>query len=264
MIKKTLIASMVALAALNIFNSCEKEDKDAVTIDQFQAGIVKIKGSDGKTYEAVDMGFPSGTLWATCNMGATSPEQNGNYYAWGETETKTSYSIDNYKWYADRDQYKITKYCTNDERGYIDHIVGKIDKKTALDSIDNAVIVNMGSNWNMPTMTEYKELLYRTTCRWCKLNGVYGYMFTSTEKGYTDRSIFLPMGGQFDEDTNDFIGKFGFYWTRTIYSGETYSASVLQMDHKTADNITVTNTRRERYLGLPVRPIANKYLLGIN
>lgn len=253
---------MAVIATVNLFSSCEKEDKDAVSMEVFQAGLVRVEAKDGKTYEAVDMGFPSGTLWATCNMGATSPEQNGDYYSWGETETKSEYSVENYKWYYDRDQYKILKYCTNDDRGYVDYTPHKIDRKTALDSIDNAVIVKMGDNWDIPTLTEYRELLYRTTVRWCKLNGVYGYMFTSKEKGYTDRSIFLPMSGQFDEDTNDFIGKFGFYWTRTIYPGETYSSAVLQMDHKTGDNITVTNTRRERYMGLPIRPIANKYSLN--
>lgn len=260
--KKLFFASIAITLVAGVFNSCEKEDPDAVSMEVLQAGIIKIEGKDGKTYDVVDMGFPSGTMWATCNIGANSPEENGSFFAWGETKPKAVYSMDTYSMYYEGDAYKILKYCTNDERGYVNKEQKAIDNKAALDSVDNAAIVIMGNNWNIPTTQEYSELMYRSTKRWCKINGVYGYLFTSTEKGYEDRSVFFPMSGQNDGDSNEFIGKFGFYWTRVLAGGYSYAASVLQMDHKTGDNITVTNTRKERYMGLPVRPIVNQYNLN--
>lgn len=259
MIRKITLASVAIAASAFIFTSCEKEDTFAIPMELVQVGVTQIQGTDGKTYDVVDLGMPSGTMWATCNLGATSPELNGNYYSWGETEPKAIYSLDTYKYYHEGDPYLITKYCSNDERGYVNHVTRAIDKKSALDDIDNAAIINMGAKWNIPTLKEYSELLYRTSKRWGHINGSWGYLFTSTQKGYEDRSIFIPMAGQADDDAIGFIGQYGFYWTRTIYSGYDYAASILQMDHKTGDNITVTNTLKERYMGLPIRPVINLY-----
>ena len=104
----------------------------------------------------VDLGLPSGTLWATCNVGAYTPEGRGEYFAWGETETKDSYSWSNYKWcYGTYDS--MNKYFSN--YGY-----ATVDNKETLDLEDDAAYVNWGEDWRMPTSEEMEELYSNCYC----------------------------------------------------------------------------------------------------
>lgn len=116
-------------------------------------------------HEWVDLGLPSGTLWATCNIGASSPEESGDYFAWGETAPKETYNWETYKWCNDRDN-TVTKYCTTD-------IYGTVDNKTELDLEDDAAYVNWGSSWRMPSMEQIKELREYCSWEWTQSNGVY-------------------------------------------------------------------------------------------
>lgn len=104
--------------------------------------------ADGHAY--VDLGLPSGTLWATTNVGAIAPEEYGNYFAWGETESKDTYNWSTYKW-CNGTYNSITKYCTNSR-------LGVSDRKTILDPEDDAAHVNWGGYWRMPTKEEQDEL----------------------------------------------------------------------------------------------------------
>ena len=107
-------------------------------------------------HEWVDLGLPSGTLWATCNVGADNPEDYGDYFAWGETEPKVIYNWSTYKW-CNGSVNTMTKYCT--DSGY-----GTVDNKTELDPADDAATVNWGTSWRMPTLEQLDELL--TKCTW--------------------------------------------------------------------------------------------------
>ena len=102
-------------------------------------------------HEYVDLGLPSGIKWATCNVGATTPEEYGDYFAWGETQPKDYYDWSTYK-YCNGDEYSITKYCTRST-------YGTVDIKTTLELSDDAARVNWGGKWRMPTIEEQKELL---------------------------------------------------------------------------------------------------------
>ena len=140
-----------------------------------------IGGSTDKV-EYVDLGLPSGNLWAKCNLGASSPEAYGDYYAWGEVEPKQEYTKSNHKWYKEgAPSQGFTKY--NNEDG-----------KLTLEDEDDAVIQNLGNGWRTPTLADFRELTNQklTTIKKTTLNGVAGYQITSKKNG---KSIFIPFAG---------------------------------------------------------------------
>ena len=144
----------------------------------------------------VDLGLPSGTKWATCNVGASKPEEYGDYFAWGEVTPKATYSWDNYKWGTENN---LTKYNAK-------------DNKTILEPSDDAAIYNWGSNWRMPTDAEMSELRAHTTWQWTSINGVNGLKLT----GPNGNSIFLPAAGYIAEN-KDNINVLGYYYCGEIY-----------------------------------------------
>ena len=172
-------------------------------------------------HEYVDLGLSSGTLWATMNIGANSPEDYGDYFAWGETEPKDYYDWDTYKW-CNGSYTSMTKYCTLSEYGNN----GFIDNKTELDPEDDAAYVNWGSLWRMPSKAQIDELNLECTWRWTQRNGVNGLLVTGTN----GNSMFLPAaGGRWYELLCD-VDNWGFYWSRTLQSGDPYFAFDLYFD----------------------------------
>ena len=140
-----------------------------------------IGGSTDKV-EYVDLGLPSGNLWAKCNLGASAPEAYGDYYAWGEVEPKQEYTNSNHKWYKEgAPSLGFTKY--NNEDG-----------KLSLEDEDDAVIQKLGNGWRTPTLADFRELTNQkyTTIKKTTLNGVAGYQITSKKN---KKSIFIPFAG---------------------------------------------------------------------
>jgi hypothetical protein len=190
-------------------------------------------------HDYVDLGLPSGTLWATCNVGASSPEEYGDYFAWGETEPKEEYSWSTYKW-CEGNYDTQTKYCT-------DSYYGTVDNKTILDLEDDAANVNWGGSWRMPTKEEQVELL--TECNWTldTMNGVDGYTIT----GPNGNSIFLPISGYFSDTNVEDIGYNGTYWSseqKSDYSSQAYVIDI----YNDGDISLFANSR---YYGLSIRPV---------
>ena len=132
---------------------------------------------------AVDLGLPSGTLWADRNIGADSPEDCGDYFAWGETEPKTTYNWSTYKWCKGR-YGTLTKYCA-------DLASGTVDNKMTLEPEDDAATANWGEAWCMPTPEQINELYDECTLTMITQNGVNGYKMT----GPNGNSIFIPATG---------------------------------------------------------------------
>ncbi len=159
--------------------------------------------------EYVDLGLPSGTLWATCNVGASSPEEYGDYFAWGETEPKDYYEWSTYKW-CNGSETTMTKYCTKSSYGYN----GFVDNKTELDSEDDAAYVNWGPSWRMPTTEQQQELINNCSSVWTTQNGVNGRLFT----GPNGNSLFLPAAGYCWNESLYGVGSHGDYWSRTLFS----------------------------------------------
>lgn len=156
-------------------------------------------------HEYVDLGLPSGTLWATCNVGANAPEDYGDYFAWGETEPKNVYSWETYKW-CNGSSTSITKYCTSSE-------YGSVDNKTELDPEDDAAWMNWGPMWRTPSLEQQEELYDYCTLEWTQINGVNGRLFT----GPNGNTLFLPAAG-YRWDLHYNVDSNGDYWSRTLSS----------------------------------------------
>ena len=170
------------------------------------------------TMETVDLGLPSGTLWATCNVGASSPEEYVGYYAWGETEEKKEHYWSTYKW-CNGSENIMTKYCTDSD-------YGTLDNKTVLDLEDDVAHVKWGGSWRMPTEAEQEELCNECVWTWTTQNGVDGHRVT----GPNGNSIFLPVAGCRFGTTAYFRGDHGYYWSSSLNSDGSGSAFLLHFD----------------------------------
>ena len=180
-------------------------------------------GTGTETAEWVDLGLPSGLLWATCNFGASSPEEYGDYYAWGETATKEVYSWSTYKYCtvdAEGGLAMLTKYSTNSGHDFFGTLFGTPDNLTTLEAMDDAATQKLGSGARMPTADEWRELINNTTAEWTTLNGVNGRKFTASN----GKSLFLPAAGRRWGGELYFAGEYGNYWSSSLYADGPYGA----------------------------------------
>ncbi|MCF0245143.1 MAG: PEGA domain-containing protein, partial [Bacteroidaceae bacterium] len=158
-------------------------------------------------HEYVDLGLPSGLKWATCNVGASKPEEYGSYFAWGETKTKASYSESNSATYKKNNSWLKSN-------GYIDY-------KGDLTKAHDAASANWGSTWRMPTKAEIDELVENTTTELTTRNGVKGRLIKSKRNG---NSIFVPAAG-FRDGTQLYVaGEYGNCWSSTPYESNADNA----------------------------------------
>lgn len=201
--------------------------------------------------EYVDLGLS--VKWATYNVGANSPEEYGDYFAWGETEPKENYNWSTYK-YCNGSSSTLTKYCNASSYGYN----GYTDSKTVLALEDDAAHVNWGDDWRMPTSAERDELLNTGNCTWTwyakgnsEFNGIAGYKVQSKMSGYTDRWIFLPAAG-YCKGTNLSASSnyYGYYWFSTFDNSECNKAYCVGFYSKYS-----IPSNYDRCYGLSVRPV---------
>ena len=196
--KKTLKRfAMLSVAMLLIFAGCEDDfgpEHDRGNNGGGGATTGTINGHDW-----VDLGLPSGLKWATCNVGTTTPEGYGNYYAWGETTTKTSYDESNSVTYG---------VSMNDISGNANY---------------DAARSNWSSTWRMPTKAEMEELVDNCTWTWITQSGVKGYKVT----GANGNSIFLPAAGGYVGSSRYYVGEYGYYWSSTPNESNTIYAYIL-------------------------------------
>ena len=217
------------------------------------------------SHEYVDLGLSSGTKWATCNVGATKPEEYGDYFAWGETTTKEKYDWNTYKYGIyeyDGDYSKLTKY-------------NLIDCKTTLDPSDDAAHANWGGKWHMPTSEQQDEI--RNECYWVwteNYNGsnVKGYIVykakNSDDKGkkiskkngtpsssysLSDAHIFLPAAGHRNGNITHDVGYTIKYWSSSLHINFIYGAWVIY-----ANASNVYRNYDSHCIGLTIRPVLNQ------
>lgn len=194
-------------------------------------------------HKSVDLGLPSGTLWATCNVGANGPEEYGKLFAWGETTDlgKTTYAWSNYK-YCDGSYSTISKYCTDSNYGIVDNA-------TKLNSKDDAAKENWGADWQMPSKQQFEELLndsYTTTIWTTTQNGTNGRLIVSKRNG---NSIFLPAAGSRDGSNLLYKGDVGGYWSLSLGS-DSPDGRCLHFDSG-----SINMADKSRCLGLSIRPV---------
>ena len=174
-------------------------------------------------HEYVDLGLPSGLKWATCNVGANTPHEYGNYYTWGETSAKSSYTSDNSR------------------------TLGKSMSDISGNASYDAARAYWGSTWRLPTMREMEELKNKCTWKWTSQSGVKGYKVT----GPNGNSIFLPAAGYCDGSSRYGVGELGYYWSSVPYEGDDSRAYFLLFGSGFRDAYW-----DNRYLGHSVRPVS--------
>lgn len=175
-------------------------------------------------HEWVDLGLPSRVKWATCNVGASSPSDYGNYYAWGETVTKSEYTEENSKTYGNEN-------------------IGIISGNPRYD----AARANWGGTWRLPSVPEMKELIDKCTWTWTSQNGNKGYKVVGPNGKY----IFLPAAGYRDELLSKADGNLGCYWSFAPYPGAGFGFACTLHFHDMQYNVGID----PRVYGESVRPV---------
>ena len=188
-------------------------------------------------HEWVDLGLPSGTKWATCNVGANSPEGYGDYFSWGETTTKEIYDCITYK-YCNDDPRMLTKYCNNIDYGNN----GFTDTLTSLEITDDAATANWGAGWCMPTAVEWEELL--SMCKWTWMSNGYKVV------GPNGNGLFFPAAGFREGSSLSSVGSYGYYWSSSLDTDSPYNTRSLRFGSEYY-NVFISH----RFGGLSVRPI---------
>lgn len=185
-------------------------------------------------HKFIDLGLPSGLLWAETNVGASTPYADGDYYAWGETQTKSDYSGSTYKWGRNP-----TKYNSS-------------DGKTTLEASDDVATVKWGKECRMPSRAEFQELCNKCDWTWkSNYNGTSGYLV----KGPNNQTIFLPASGYRYNGGLRSHGSDGYYWSSSLDAGNTDYASSLYFY---SGNFYPSSNYSYRYFGRSVRPVAEK------
>jgi len=231
------------IAKIMGFNDMAREIADmSEEIAKMKKEIADLKSNQGNCgetirndFEYVDLGLPSGLKWATMNIGASSPEEYGDYFAWGEVKIKDSYDSDN----------SITFNKTPSELESAS-IIGKDGNLTAQ---YDAASQNWGGKWRMPTSAEFDELKNNCTWTWTTLGGVNGYKVAS-KVADNNNWIFLPAAGCRYGTSSDRVGSYGVYLSSSVYGSSSKSAYYLFFD---SSNKVAASVDRES--GLTVRPV---------
>lgn len=219
-----ILVILTLIISLITYINIEIQDKK---MRQMRIEMEKYERTHGEEmgHEYVDLGLLSCTLWATCNVGASSPEENGDYYAWGEITPKSSYTASNSKTFGK--QYD------------------KISPEKRLDPARS----NWGGQWRLPSKEEFEELIIKCTWTWTCLNGSNGYNVT----GPNGNSIFIPAAGFICESSRHYVGKYGEYWSNL--PTENYNKTAYHL-FLCDDEVSVHS--HIRYYGRSIRPVLDK------
>ena len=231
---------MLAAAALLTFGmvSCDKDDDTTNNDNTTTTG--ETRG------EWVNLGLPSGLLWYSVNIGATSPEGYGDYFAWGETQTRSDYSWSTYTYAtldANGNLQTLTKYNTSST-------FGTVDGKATLESSDDVATQVLGNGARIPTKAEWQELLDNTTAEWTTVNGVYGRKYTATN----GNSLFLPAAGYRDGSGLSDAGSYGYYWSASLIGSLPFIASGMNFN----SDFQYVDYDGFRYDGFSVRAVRSQ------
>ena len=219
-------------------------DGDGVITSSDVTAIYDYLNTGWPSHPYVNLGLPSGTLWAKTNVGAFAPEQIGDYFAWGETSPKDYYNWTTYKW-CNGDYHSFTKYCTISNNGF----EGFVDNLTELEILDDAATVNWGPEWQMPSREQIQELVDNCTWQWTVRGSSYGYLMT----GPNGAQMFLPATGMRWDDQLYIADTYGYYWSRTLNAAS--DAYVLMFHYNNGSGNISREYSIARSYGQPVRPV---------
>ncbi len=227
-----LLLSFVSL----MFVACGEDQELPKDPEDPEVPVVPDEPGKHNGHAYVDLGLPSGLLWAECNVGATLPEEYGTYFAWGETEEKDIFMWATYK--HGSSEAVQTKYCKDDDKG-------------RLDPADDAAYRNWGGKWRMPLNDEIDELLSNCTTEITTVSGIKGYKFVSKING---NSIFLPAAGYADGEKKCYAGEVGYFWSADVDTDYWYVAWDLGIN---LEDDVVRRRQDIRCYGQSVRPVYN-------
>jgi len=206
------VSLLVSVAML--MTACKKDNPKPDNADNQET-----PGGGTTSVNWVDLGLPSGLLWADCNVGAQKPEDYGNFYAWGETSAKGEYNWDTYAYGSG--SFELTKYCGMPLYGLNDFT----DSLTTLEASDDVAMVKLGDGARIPTKAEWQELKAKTTNTWTTRNGVYGCLLTASN----GNSIFLPAAGRRENMNHWYMGSAGYYWSSSVMTEGPSDAWIFQI-----------------------------------
>ncbi len=237
--KTIKLFGILLLTAMTAFStvSCGDDDDEKEIKPDNKNGSALLNCPDNKHPHAIDLGLPSGTKWACCNLGASTPESYGKYFAWGETSPKNIYTKENHVYYTEY-SYALGK-----------DVYVNIGTNIAGTNYD-AATANWGAPWKMPTNSQIEELLdvSNTKYDWTKENGVAGIRFTGNNGG----SIFLPFAGVTYYGNSDDVGVSGYYWSSSILAEDSRYARLLFFY---LYDYYAGRSHDDRFHGLPIRPV---------
>ena len=223
--------------------SSTQSEKSANSVSERYNQIVS---GSAAGYDYVDLGLS--VMWATCNVGASKPSESGQFFAWGETKSKSEYIWTTYTLLSDgnnKDNARFTKYNFDIKSGDVDGLY-------RLETSDDVAAVIWSGEWRMPTKEELDELVSNCTWKWTKVDGVEGYQVSSKKSGLEKNSIFLPAAGFYQKKSVLNRGARGCYWSASI---GTYSHSACYLGFNSSLKRTYNE---ERYIGRSVRPVYKK------
>lgn len=232
-ILKFVLVAVVAYASKSLYNSIKQyfTEKKTVEVETLKINENPVSGVI-EDHDYVDLGLS--VKWATCNVGASRFTDYGDYFAWGETESKEDYSWKTYMW-CNGGSETINKYCKSSDYVFV------------LESLDDAATVNWGEKWRMPTIAELQELENNCTWEWKIINGVNGYKITAKNNNW----IFLPVAGYRGGTSGGGVGSGG-YWSSTV--DEINSNYAYGLYFNSSRKGTGYNYR---YYGHTVRPVSD-------
>lgn len=221
---------------VELISKCDSATTDPSSIADSMDTVAKevVEDCTENGHDYVDLGLS--VKWATCNVGADSPEDYGDYFAWGETEPQRTYNWTDYQWCIHKFlNSKLTKYTRE-------------DRKFWLALSDDVGRAKWGGRWRMPTHDEFAELQEKCDWAWTTQNGVKGCKVTSKING---RSIFLPAAGYRNNSDLYKVRSYGYYWSSSLYRGNPDYARCVYFYSSDVDW-----SRYNRYVGLSVRPVS--------
>ena len=181
-----LIFAVISLSVMLAISGCSGNSDSGTSQDKGNnnnQGTQQKEESIFNGHEYVDLGLPSGTKWATCNVGATSPKEYGDYFAWGETKPKNTYTVETYMYFSD---------------------------PATLPSTADAATANWGAGWRMPTEVEWEEL--KSKCKWTWMSNGYKVV------GPNGNGFFLPAAGYRRDSDLNYAGSDGYYWSSSLHA----------------------------------------------
>ena len=253
--EKTLILTSISMGRISFYYSDDTERESfslkrapvELTPDELEDCLIELQAGNDSTVTVVDLGLPSGLLWASCNLGASVPEEDGNRYAWAEITLKQSYSLENYQWY-DTKTCDLTKYADGSQ--------------SSLLADDDPVQACLGGQWHTPSDVDVMELFTYCNVLYSSVSGREGFLFISKNSNKSNSRLFVPfvlssnLIGNVDPDSDSPYSKYGFYWTSAISAANSYEACTFCISIEANDvYLSLDLSKARRYYGLCIRPV---------